>query len=304
MTSQGKTKHVLHACLGLCIAFGAVHAARAESVSVWPGIGIMKGTHRGYVDTPMGQVHYQERGEGASVLLLHQTPWFSVEYSTVLPHIAAKGFRAIAPDRPGYGLSDVPDKPPTIEDYADNLIHVLDALGLTKVVVVGHNTGSSVAAAFAHRHPDRVSKVVLHSTPLYTADERQQRLARPHWDRWIEADGAHLADRFAGRVRLMPEGNDLQGVQWSTLSFFLAGETEWYGHQAAFSYDMETAIKEISVPTFVMSYEGDALFSQTARVQTLRPDFTYREYPDGYAHLMFDNPQSWVEKFTDWLLED
>ena len=294
----------LQACFGLCAIFAAALTAHAESESVWPGIGILKGTHRGYVETPMGLVHYQEKGEGAPVLLLHQTPWFSVEYSTVLPHLAAKGFRAIAPDRPGYGLSDVPGDPPTIEDYADNLIHVLNGLGHSKVVVVGHNTGSSVAAALAHRHPERVSKLVLHSTPLYTAEERKQRLAQPHWQRWVEADGAHLADRFAARAALMPEGNDLHGVQWSTLSFFLAGETEWYGHQAAFTYDMETAIKEISVPTFVMSYEGDALFSQTARVRTLRPDFTYREYPSGYVHLMFDNPRPWAEKVSDWVLKD
>lgn len=272
----------------------------AETESVWPGVAVMKGGKRGYVDTPMGQVHYRKmgpvNGQGTPVLLLHQTPWFSVQFATTMPYLAEQGLAVVAPDRPGYGFSDVPDAPPAIEDYADNLIHVMDGLGIESAVVLGHHTGASVAAAFAHRHPGRVSKLILHGTPLYTKEEQAQRLARPHWDRWLEKDGAHLGDRFAMRAQRLPEGPGLQGVQWSTLSFFLAGETEWYGHKAAFAYDMETALKEITVPTFIMSHKGDALYSQTKRVQTLRPDFTYMEFEGGYSHVMYDDPEPWAEK--------
>lgn len=272
--------------------------------SVWPGVGLMKKTQRGYVDTPMGQIHYQTMGEGMPVLLLHQTPWFSVQFTNVLPILAARGFQAIAPDRPGYGMSDPPDTPPSIDDYADNLVHVLDALGHDKVAVVGHNTGASVAAAFAHRYPERVTKLILHGPTLYSKDEQVERLARPHWERWLESDGAHLSDRFAGRGRMVPKEAPLQGLQWSVLAFFLAGETEWFGHEAAFSYDMETAIKEISVPTFLMSHKGDALAAQTKRASELRPDFTYQEFPRAYSHVMFDDPAPWADKIATYLLAD
>ena len=277
--------------------------AESDEASVWPGMAVMKGGQRGYVDTPMGQVHYRMMGTGEPVLLLHQTPWFSVQFATSIPHLAEMGMRVLAPDRPGYGMSDVPDAPPTIENYADNLVHVLDRLGIETIAVIGHHTGASVAAAFAHQHPDRVSRLILHGTPLYTKEEQAQRLARPHWDRWLEEDGGHLSNRFAMRAARLPEGPGFQGVQWSVLSFFMAGETEWYGHKAAFAYDMEKALKEISVPTYVMSHKGDALFRQTARVQELRPDFVYMEFDGGYSHVMYDDPGPWAEKIASFVLQ-
>lgn len=276
----------------------------AAEDSVWPGVGIMKSSTRGYVDTPMGQVHYLMQGEGVPVLLLHQTPWFSVQFAGVLPHLADRGIQAIAPDRPGYGLSDPPDEPKAMDAYADNLVHVLDALDHKRVAVVGHNTGASVAVEFARRYPERVTKLVLHGTPLYTNDEQEVRLARPHWDRWLEADGSHLKDYFTGRGRIVPPEAPLQGLQWSVLAFFLAGETEWYGHQAAFSYDMEAAIKEVTVPTFLFAHEGDALALQTKRASDLRPDFTYKEFPRAYSHIMFDDPEPWADKVADYVLGD
>ena len=295
-------RRLLASFAGLSAAAMGPNQTQAASEERWPGMAVMKGGRRGYVDTPIGQVHYRTMGDGVPVLLLHQTPWFSVQYATAIPFMAKMGMQVIAPDRPGYGLSDVPGGPPTVEDYADNLVHVLDGLGLETVTVVGHHTGASVAAAFAHRHPDRVSRLILHGVPLYTKEEQEQRLARPHWERWLEADGRHLSERFAMRAERLPEGQPMQGVQGSVLSFFMAGETEWYGHKAAFAFDMETAIREISVPTFIMSHKGDVLYRQTARVPVLRPDFVYMEFDGGYSHIMYDEPEPWAEIVAGFVL--
>lgn len=279
-------------------ASGARAASEASGKSsTWPGVGIMKGTSRGYVKTPLGQVHYQRMGSGVPVLLLHQTPWFSVQFSKVIPLLAARGFNALAPDRPGYGMSDAPEFPPSIEQYADDLLPVLDALQIDRAIVVGHHTGSSVAAAFAQRHADRVSRLILDGIPLYTAEERESRLKRPHWDRWLEADGGHLADRFKMRAARRGDAatDGLEGLQWSLISFLLAGEKEWYGHQAAFSYDMEAALKAIRTPTLILSNSGDALHAQTKRAKQLLPNAKYHEFPGGSSQSIFDNPEPWVD---------
>ena len=271
--------------------------ARTQHASVWPGASVMKGGTRGYITTPMGQVHYRRMGDGDPILLLHQTPWFSVQYAKAIPPLAQRGFTAIAPDRPGYGMSDAPDFVPAIEQYADDLIPVLDALKIERTIVVGHHTGSAVATAFVHRHADRVSKLILDGVPLYTADERKQRLERPHWDRWLEADGEHLAARFKMRAARKGEAmtDGLEGVQWSVMSFFLAGETEWYGHQAAFSYDIEPALKAIRVPTMIMSHSADILHAQTKRASGMVTGAIYREFPGGSSQTIFDDPLPWVD---------
>jgi len=288
---------------GAAAAAGSTAAAKSDKPSIWPGASVMKGGTRGYVTTPMGQVHYRRMGDGVPVLLLHQTPWFSVQYAKAIPLLAARGFAALAPDRPGYGMSDVPDFEPTIEQYADDLIPVLDALNVKQTMVVGHHTGSAAAAAFVHRHPDRVLKLVLDGVPFYTPEERRERLARPHWDRWLEADGDHLASRFKMRAARKGEGaaDSLEGVQWSVMSFFLAGETEWYGHQAAFSYDMAPALKAIRVPTMYMSHTGDVLHANTKRAAALRPDVAFREFPGGSSQTIFDEPGPWVEAVAEFL---
>jgi pimeloyl-ACP methyl ester carboxylesterase len=271
--------------------------AAAATSGVWPGVSVMRGGTRGYVTTPLSQVHYRVMGEGTPILLLHQTPWFSVQFAHAVPALAAAGFRALAPDRPGYGLSDAPAAPPTIDDYADDLIPVLDALGMDRPVVLGHHTGASVAAAFAVRHPGRTRALIMDGVPLYSEAERAERLARPHWHRWLEPDGKHIADRFAARAgRKSKDGEimGLAGVQWSVLSFFLAGETEWYGHHAAFSYDMEAALKAVDRPTLLISHSDDVLHPSTLRAAALRPDFALKEFAGGSSQVIFDDPGPWA----------
>lgn len=289
------------AALGGALTAGS--PALAATGGAWSGASVMRGGTRGYVSTPMSQVHYRVMGEGTPILLLHQTPWFSVQFAHAVPELARIGFRALATDRPGYGLSDAPAAPPTIDDYADDLVPVLDALGMDRPIVLGHHTGASVAAAFAVRHADRTRALIMDGVPLYSEAERKERLARPHWDRWLEPDGKHIADRFAmraGRKTKNGEIAGLAGVQWSVLSFFLAGDTEWYGHQAAFSYDMEVALKAIKRPTLLISHTDDVLHPSTMRAAALRPDFKLKEFVGGSSQSIFDDPGPWAATVAEF----
>jgi pimeloyl-ACP methyl ester carboxylesterase len=323
LTTKTARRRALAAGAGLMVTGIAGPTAQAaeptgpHTAGLWPGLGVMKGTSRGYVTTPMGQVHYISQspadGGGRPLVLLHQSPWFSIQFAKVLPLLAARGFAAVAPDRPGFGMSDVPDTPPTVEDYADNLADTLDALGIEQAAVVGHHTGSGVAVALAHRHPGKVSRLVLDGVPFYTAEQRAQRLARPHWDRWLEPDGAHLKARFDARAnskgrQLRAAGVDtgqdrawLAGVQWSVMSLFLAGETEWYGHNAAFSYDMTDALGAIAAPTLIVSYTEDALYEMNKRAHAARPDFEMITFEGGHAQMPFDEPEHWVDAVAPFL---
>jgi len=70
--------------------------------------------------------------------------------------------RVIAWDAPGYGQSaPLPMASPRAGDYAARLASLLDALALERCVLVGHSLGAMTAAAFAQRHPERVSALVL-----------------------------------------------------------------------------------------------------------------------------------------------
>ena len=82
----------------------------------------------GYAQTPRGQIHYAEAGDGPPLLLLHATPRSHRAFRGMLP-LLAPHFRAIAIDAPGYGHSH--PLPPEIDMawMAESLVQCLDALG-------------------------------------------------------------------------------------------------------------------------------------------------------------------------------
>lgn len=71
------------------------------------------------------------------------------------------GVRAVAPDLRGRGVSRRVQGPAGLSAHADDLAAVLDSLDIERTPVVGHSMGAFVALVFAHRHPDRVSRLVL-----------------------------------------------------------------------------------------------------------------------------------------------
>ena len=115
---------------------------------------------KAYTDIPEGQVHYRTEGNGEAVLILHASPSTSEEYEEMIP-ILAKGYRVIAMDTLGFGMSDDPPRYYEITDYARSVVSFLDALGIEKTSIVGHHTGSTIAIDIAVSYPQRVDKLIL-----------------------------------------------------------------------------------------------------------------------------------------------
>lgn len=271
-------------------------APPAPDDSRWDGLGVLRGG-KGYAPSPMGQVHYRLMGpkKGPVVLLIHQTPWSMIEFADIQPCLAARGIRSLAIDTPGYGMSDAPEGHPSIGAYADNIIPVLDRLGLRKVVVAGHHTGAAVAAALAARHPDRVSAVVLHGAPNYNDAERAQRRALPHPDQTLKPDGSHLSDYYAKLYRAQGAvPRHLATINWSTLNLFLAGASD-VAHAAVYDNDMASDLGKIEVPLLVLSDGGDALKDIDIRTGAMKPNFSYRLFSEGSAHGLIVEPARWSD---------
>jgi pimeloyl-ACP methyl ester carboxylesterase len=113
------------------------------------------------------RLHTVEQGEGPLVVLLHGFPesWYSWRHQ--LPALAGAGFRAVAIDVRGYGRSS---KPTPVDEYrmlclvADN-VALVEALGETEAVVVGHDWGAPIAWASALLRPDLFRGVAGLSVP-------------------------------------------------------------------------------------------------------------------------------------------
>jgi pimeloyl-ACP methyl ester carboxylesterase len=121
------------------------------------------------VDAGEIRMAVHELGEGPPVLLIHGFPELAFSWRHQLTALADAGYRAIAPDMRGYGGSD---KPPAVTDYTlDRLIGdvtgLMDALGLDKAVVVGHDWGALVAWQMALTRPERMAGLIALNIPFF-----------------------------------------------------------------------------------------------------------------------------------------
>jgi len=111
------------------------------------------------------RIHAIEVGDGTPLVLLHGSGPTALQFLPLLERLT--GVRAIAVDRPGFGLSDPIDRPS--EDYRQAAVEsvdlILDSLGLTETALLGNSAGGTWALWYALAHPDRVTRLVLLGAP-------------------------------------------------------------------------------------------------------------------------------------------
>src|ERR1700704_5221872 len=115
------------------------------------------------------RLHYIERGSGTPLVLLHGNGSMIQDFeSSGLIDLAAKNYRVIVFDRPGFGHSDRPRNvvwtPAAQADLINNALH---RLGVSHAIVLGHSWGASVAVALALKYPKLVQGLVLASGYYY-----------------------------------------------------------------------------------------------------------------------------------------
>ena len=103
-------------------------------------------------------MHYVTAGEGPPVILLHGFPDTHQIWRRQIPVLAAAGLRIIAPDLRGYGKTDMPQDVGAyaVQFLADDVLRLMDALGIEQAVVVGHDWGALIGWHLAMHAPERI----------------------------------------------------------------------------------------------------------------------------------------------------
>lgn len=114
------------------------------------------GVRRSYVEARGVQFHVTESGSGMPVLALHGWPQHHYEYRDLLADPPG-GLRIIAPDLPGYGWSGPAPHRWAKEYVATDVLALLDALDLDRVLLVGHDWGGWIGHLLALRAPERIT---------------------------------------------------------------------------------------------------------------------------------------------------
>ena len=153
------------------------------------------------IDVDDFQMYLEEHGRGEPLLLLHGGTGIGADWNLVFGPDGPAGYRVIVPDLRGHGRSTNPSRTFTFRQAADDVLAMLDALGINRVKAIGLSMGAKTLLHLTTRQPSRVEAMVLVSaTPYFPAPARAA-MAQVSLDAFSEADWA------AQRLR-HPQGDD------------------------------------------------------------------------------------------------
>lgn len=176
----------------------------------------------------------------------------------------------------------------TLEDCADDVAAVADALGIETFVPVGYSMGSLVAQHVWHRHPERVDGAVFAASTLYFRPERGE-------IRSLRLAADQIYRTAARRIGPLPEQISVEasgdGREWAFAQFRSTSNAEVAGAAAALStFDSSAWIGSMSVPTSVVIPTKDRAIPaarQRVLARTL-PNSTTYEFEGGHASVVMN----------------
>ena len=126
------------------------------------------GVEHRYLDVDGVRLHLAEAGDpdAEPLLLLHGWPQHWWTWRALIPPLAER-YRVIAPDFRGMGWSDAPRGGYHLEDLSNDIVKLLDELGIAKTKLVGHDWGLGVGYTTALRHPERLERLVVVGGPHF-----------------------------------------------------------------------------------------------------------------------------------------
>jgi class 3 adenylate cyclase len=197
-------------------------------------------------------IAYWSLGEGVPVIHMPPIPWSHLELEWRDPGYR-RWFEALAPgkqlvryDNRGSGLSDRAGTDWSLDAFLPDIDAVADRLGLQRFVLAGISVGSPVAIAYAARHPERVSRLILWCPVSRTADfaltpgEALQALRATNWDLYLQTTAhAMVAGWEAGEA----------ARQFAAI---MRGAVEPSELVEAWQFDLTDELPKITCPTLVM----------------------------------------------------
>jgi pimeloyl-ACP methyl ester carboxylesterase len=235
------------------------------------------------------QVHYRRAGAGPVVILFHQSPLSSRDMLSTMERWKSH-FTCIAPDSPGFGLSDpLGVGEAQMQDFAEAAIEFMDAIGVERAAVYGFHTGAMICGAIAAAFPERIVCAAANGYVMLAEGEKAQ-IVRHYLPPFAPAwDGSHLtwlwsrmreqtiffpwyAKTLADRMRTdVPPAEVLHA---GLLDFLRSGDHYRVGYRAAFMMRSDLALREVRTPTLVTAYATDVLAAHLPRIRHASPNVT------------------------------
>ncbi len=213
--------------------------------------------HRLYLPGRYGQLHLTitesaNKATALPVICLPMSPRSGRDFDEFALALADRR-RIIAPDVPGFGGSDPPPAPTSIEDYAAAILASLPHLSdrrqpLARFDVVGQHTGAAIAVAMARQAPARVRRIATIGIPLFSTEERDRlrdlyARPRPYFE-----DRTFVGNTWQRDVAAIDSGQPPERMLLRFTEIMRAGVRSHWGFKAVFDFDMRAALEQLPTP--------------------------------------------------------
>ena len=227
------------------------------------------------------------QGDGPAILFIHGFPLDRTMWRQLMAPMT--GWRRIAPDLRGFGLSEAPDGNHGLGAYADDLIALLDQLGEEQAVVCGLSMGGYIAFDLMRRFPHRVRGLIL-ANPRAEADSPDAKRGRDETIELVERDGVEALVPLLLPKLLAPVSQSTLPQVVEHVRTMIASSPA-AGVMAALRAmknrpDSSSLLAEIQVPTLVIAGRDDQLIpvTESRKMVDRIPNARFTVIPDA-GHL-------------------
>ncbi len=233
------------------------------------------------------EVAYEDRGQGSAIVLLHGFPFNRSMWREQIEALSAK-HRIIAPDLRGHGETIVTESA-TMEEMAEDVAALIDALDIKQAVICGLSMGGYVAFEFVRLHPERVRALVLADTrPQADAEEarrNREAMAKRALEEGMEAIAEAQLPKLFSPKTLGEESEKVARVREMIVSTKPEGAAAAL-HGMKVRRDHSEWLPQIIVPTLIIVGSEDQITPPTdSEMMNRRIRGSRLEIIDGAGHV-------------------
>jgi pimeloyl-ACP methyl ester carboxylesterase len=220
---------------------------------------------KGYASTPLGQIHYRmvtpEKDTGkAPIVFFHPNP-FSSRYFVYILEEMGRDRVAIAFDTPGYGESDKPQSPLSMEQLVAGMAAALENLGFGekgkgKVDVSGYHTGAYIATEITAARPDLVRRAVLVGVPFWEGEELEKQRKRLLVDKPLSNEPDHVLEEWKSWVVNRNPAIPVDRAYDLFVESLRSGAEKWWAYNAVLNYNARVRYQAITQPVLLLNTAG------------------------------------------------
>ena len=269
------------------------------------------------------RLHYVDEGSGPPILLVHGQPTWSYLYRKMIRPLVAAGYRCIAPDLMGFGLSDKPtdESAYTLGRHVELVTGLVEKLQLAGVTIVGQDWGGPVGLRYAIDHQDNVRSLVILNTlvkitpvPLLFTfvfrnggfssflvrrlDLFRKIIFRRGWPfrRPLEAG---VMEQYK-----MPHPTAASRAGIAAFPKMIPGNDRH--PNAAYISQIDSVLRNWDVPVLVMSSDGDIAFKPTEgqRIAEMVPDGRFQVVRNAGHYLQEDAGEEIAQRMVTFLRDE